>query len=141
MSATASHLGNPMSAHESRVVSIGQFGSTNIEPSGAPSALSLSMMRQAFGGLRVNTERSLSSSTEQRGGLEREIEQSAQLCRQASAFAEERYSYDAVSESDFANVTSSTEGGQSSDADFLVTSQAVSSSSPRYGRIGGGDSR
>ena len=71
MSATASHHDNPVSAHDSRVVSIGQYGSTDPEPSAASSEHSLSMMRQAFGGLLANTERSMSSSTDQRGELER----------------------------------------------------------------------
>ena len=89
---------NPMSAHESRVVSIGQYGSTDSEPSAAPSALSLSMMRQAFGGLRVNTERSLSSSTEQRGELERLYDGADRIDRAPNAFLEETYSFHSVDE-------------------------------------------
>jgi hypothetical protein len=88
-----------MSAHESRVVSIGQHGSTDPEPSAASSEHSLSMMRQAFGGLLANTERSMSSRTDQRGELERPSDGESRLNRAPNAFHEEKYSYDAVRES------------------------------------------
>jgi hypothetical protein len=63
------------------------------------------MMRQAFDGLRTNTERSLSSSTEQRGELERPgvgVDRSGDA---PNAFIEETYSYASVSESDGVNAT------------------------------------
>jgi hypothetical protein len=58
------------------------------------------MMRRAFGGLRANTERSLSSSTEQRGELERSSDGVDRFGRAPNAFIEEKYSYNSVSESD-----------------------------------------
>lgn len=99
MSATASTSDSPMSAHESRVVSIGQYGSTDSEPSAASSEHSLSMMRLAFGGLVGHTERPMSSSTDQRGELERPSDGDGRRNRPANAFIEEKYSYDAVRES------------------------------------------
>lgn len=96
---TASHPDNPMSAHESRVVSIGQHGSTDSEPSAASSEHSLSMMRQAFGGLLANTERSMPSRTDQRGELERQSDGDDRIRRAPNAFQEEKYSYDVVRES------------------------------------------
>lgn len=99
MSATAPQPDNPMSAHESRVVSIGTYGSKDSEPSAAPSELSLSMMRQAFGGLRLSSERSLSSKTDQRGELERSHDGVGRNDRVPNAFVEEKYSYQVVQES------------------------------------------
>jgi hypothetical protein len=105
MSATASHPDKPMSEHESRVVSIGQNGSAKSKPSAAPSTLSLSMMHQAFDGLLVYTETSWSSNAEQRDELERSDDAVDRLDRAPNAFVEEKYSYEAVSESDALSVS------------------------------------
>jgi hypothetical protein len=56
------------------------------------------MMRQAFGGLRANTERSLTSSTEQRGELERPDEGVGRIGRAPNSFIEETYSYETARE-------------------------------------------
>jgi hypothetical protein len=55
------------------------------------------MMRQAFGGLRANTERS-TSSTEQRGELERLNDGAERIDRTPNAFVEETYSFHSVAE-------------------------------------------
>jgi hypothetical protein len=94
-----------MSAHEPRVVSIDQHGSTDSEPSAASSKFSLSMMRQAFDGLLANTERSMSSSTDQRGELERPRDGVNRPDRVPNAFAEEAYSFNSVSDSDDGRLT------------------------------------
>jgi hypothetical protein len=75
-------------------------GSADPAPSVASSTLSLSMMREAFGGLRRNTERSLTSSTEQRYELERSENLAFGRNRVANAFKEESYSYNSVRESE-----------------------------------------
>jgi hypothetical protein len=87
-----------MSANDLGVVSIGQNGSTESEPPVASIALSISMMRQAFGGLLANTERSGSSSRS--GDLERLGDGEDRLDRAPNAFAEETYSFSSVSDSD-----------------------------------------
>jgi hypothetical protein len=80
-------------------MSIGQYAGTEYEPSAAPSAFSLSMMRQAFDGLLVYTETSLSSNTEQRDELEPPVDLRDGPDGQSRSFVEERYSYNAVNES------------------------------------------
>jgi hypothetical protein len=114
MSATASHQHNPMSGHGSRVVPLGESGRAGSQLSAAPSELSLSMMRQAFGGLRANTERSLTSSTEQRGELERSDDGVSQIGRAPNSFIEETYSYQVAQESHTDISASAFEPGPSS---------------------------
>jgi len=66
----------------------------------AQSTFSLAMIREAFKGLLLATERSTSSSTEQRDVLEPSIEQGRPLDGKSAAFAEETYSFKSVLESE-----------------------------------------
>ena len=66
----------------------------------AQSTFSLAMIREAFKGLLVASERSHSSSAEQRGVLEHSIEQGRPLDGQSAAFQEEMYSYKSVLEAE-----------------------------------------
>ena len=66
----------------------------------AQSTFSLAMIREAFKGLLVTTERSSSSSAEQRGVLERSIEQGRPLDGKSAEFQEERCSFKSVLDSE-----------------------------------------
>jgi hypothetical protein len=67
----------------------------------AQSAFSLAMIREAFKGLLVSTERSYSSSAEQRGALEPSIEQGRPLDGNSIAFNKEIFSFSSVLASEF----------------------------------------
>lgn len=98
MPATASHSGQPEFSQHSHVVQTDQFDGVE-SSSSASSALSLSMMRRAFDGLRRNTDRSLSLSTEQGNEIERSEDFTRHRERVPNAFKEETYTYHAVVES------------------------------------------
>lgn len=99
MSTSASSPGKTEPVVEAMAATIG-LHDTKESASDAPSAFSLSMMRQAFEGLVANTDSSLSSSTEQRGELECASGESSPHGQQSKGFIEEKYSYGAVSESE-----------------------------------------
>ncbi len=98
MSATASQ-DDRVPQHRTGVSSAGQYQALETGLSDAPSARSLSMMRQAFGGLLANAEVSLSTD-QQRSELERSINEAPLSDRPTSSFNEEKFSYDSVRESD-----------------------------------------
>jgi hypothetical protein len=66
----------------------------------AQSTFSLAMIREAFKGLLVTSERSCSSSAEQRGVFGHSIEQGRPLDGHSVAFLEEKYSFKSVLDSE-----------------------------------------
>jgi hypothetical protein len=66
----------------------------------AQRTLSLAMIREAFKGLLVTTERLYSSSAEQRGVLEHSIGQGQPLDGQSAAFQEEKHSFKSILDSE-----------------------------------------
>lgn len=104
---TASNSHDRDRARDSRFTRIDGFRDQERGQSAAPSTLSLSMMREAFSGLRSNTEQS-TSSTEQRDELELS---DPKQDRKPNAFEVENYSFHAVSESEGLGASSFSDKG------------------------------
>ena len=100
LSAFASTLSAGTTSLPSLGVTRDQRDSAVPDSSVAQSTLSLAMIREAFKGLLVASERSYSSSAEQRGVLEHSIEQGRPLDGQSAAFQEEKYSFKSVLEAE-----------------------------------------
>jgi hypothetical protein len=100
MSAFAPMLRPATTPPVSLVVARDQRDSAVLDSPTAQSTFSLAMIREAFKGLLVTTDRPSSSSAEQRGVLEHSIEQGRPLDGSPSVFAEETYSFKSVLDSE-----------------------------------------